>query len=261
MTSRTVTIAVLTFGPYPALARRCIDSIRRHCDPSLYRLVVGANAVCAETREYLEGLRSDGALDRLILSDDNLNKCPMMRRMVDGLNSEFLWWLDDDSYVESPGALPDRLRIARESPESHMMWGHVFFFDNENDFSYGTDVTGYVRRAPWYRGLEPPSRTPGGEGTGDGRWFFPTGGCWFIRSSAIRALDWPDPALVKRNDDVFLAEAIRQQGWEFRDIGPCGVAINTEPRRGIGEDRATMERQMAERMGTGGESIRSMLAP
>jgi hypothetical protein len=231
-----VTIAVLTYGDHPELARRCLESIRRHCDRDLYRLVVGANAVCAETRSYLTRLRSEGAIDRLLLSETNLNKCPMMRRMVEDLDSEFLWWFDDDSFVVSPDALPERLRRVGEAPATTVMWGHVFYFSDENDFNLGTDVSGYVRRAPWYRGKDRG---------GDGRWFFPTGGCWFIRSTAIRALDWPDRGLIKRNDDVLLAEAIRQQGWEFRDIGPCGTAINTEPRRGEGEDRETMERQMA----------------
>jgi len=236
MTAPSVTIAVLAYGEYPALARRCIESILRHCERDRYRLVVGANAVGAGTRSYLERLRERGAIDRLLVSPDNLNKCPMMRRMFVGLDTEFLWWFDDDSFIETSRALPDRLRLAREAPASEVLWGHVFYFGDERDFSLGTDVAGYVRRAPWYRGR---SRD------GDGRWFFPTGGCWFMRSSAIRALDWPDPGLLKRNDDVLLAEAVRQQGWGFRDIGPCGTAINTEPRRGGGEDRETMERQMA----------------
>jgi hypothetical protein len=252
---RPVTICVLTYGDHPALAKRAIESIRFHCARSLYRLVVGANAVCPETREYLERLRDEGAIDRLVASDTNLNKCPMMRRMFQGLDGEFVWWFDDDSYVTGPEALPERLRIARSSPEQHVLWGHVFFFGSENDFNYGTDVRGYVRRAPWYRGQEPPSWERGGKGetdfqgrgTGDGRWFFVTGGCWFMRTRAVRALDWPDPGLIKRNDDVFLCEAVRQQGWEFHDIGPCGAAINTEPRRGGGEDQATMERQMSTR--------------
>jgi hypothetical protein len=253
MDPRPVTICVLTYGDYLTLARRTLESIRFHCARSAYRLVVGANAVCRETRDYLRGLRAEGAIDRLILSPTNLNKAPMMRRMFQDLDSEFVWWFDDDSYVTSPDALPDRLRRAREAPGHHVLWGHVFFFGGEGDFSYGTNVRGFVRGAPWFRGLEPPSWEPGGKGvtdfegkgTGDGRWFFVTGGCWFMRTRALRDLDWPDPSLVKRNDDVFLGEAIRQQGWEFHDIGPAGVEINTEPRRGAGEDRATMVRQMA----------------
>ncbi len=250
-----VTICVLVYGHYPELARRTIASIRTHCGRDLYQLFVGANAVGPETLDFLHQLLSEGAIDRLIHSESNLNKCPMMGKMFETIQTEFVWWFDDDSYILDPMALPERLRLAGSSQTHEVMWGHVFFFGNETDFSYGTDVVGYVKRAPWFRGKEPPSWAPGGkgefdftgEGTGDGRWFFPTGGCWFIRTHAIRALGWPDPGLIKRNDDVLLAEAIRQQGWEFRDIGPCGVAINTEPRRGEGEDRGTMERQMSER--------------
>lgn len=243
MTLRPVTIGVLTYGDYPRLARRAIESIRLHCARSLYGLVVGANAPGAETADYLRRLEAEGAIDRLIVSPENINKCPMMRRMFEGVETEFLWWFDDDSHVTGPEALPERLALARAAPPSTVLWGHVFFFGHEDDFSYGTDVTGYVRRAPWFRGKEPPG--PGPDGKGDGRWFFATGGCWLVRTSALRSLDWPDPGLVKRNDDVFLGEAIRQQGWEMRDIGPLAVAINTEPRRGEGEDKATMERQMS----------------
>lgn len=255
METPPVTIGVLTYGDYPDLARRTIESIRFHCARSAYRLVVGANAVGRRTREYLRGLEAEGAIDRLIVSPKNLNKCPMMRRMFEDVPSEFVWWFDDDSYVTSPDALPERLRLAREAPSTRVMWGHVFFFGSEADFSYGTDVVGFVKRAPWYRGKEPPSWAPGGRGvvdfegrgTGDGRWFFATGGCWFLRTRALRELDWPDPSLVKRNDDVFLGEAIRQQGWEVQDIGECGVRINTEERRGTGEDRKTMEAQISGR--------------
>jgi len=247
-----LTVCVLTYGPYAALARRAIDSIRRHFDRSSYRLVVGANAPGEETWRYLVGLSGEGAIDRLHLSAENLNKCPMMRRMFADIDTDYIWWFDDDSYVKDATALPAWLGKAQASPADVAAWGHVWFFGNVNDFNYGTDVVGFIRRASWYRGQEPPSWEPGGrgdwnfegKGTGDGRWFFATGGCWMIRTSAVRALDWPDPGLVKRNDDVFLAEAIRQRGWRTMDVGSPGVAINTEPRRGVGEDPATMERQM-----------------
>lgn len=231
MSRAEITIGVLTFGDYPQLARRAIDSIRTHCERSAYRLVVGANAVCDETRAYLETLERSGAIDRLIVSEENITKLPMMRLMLEDVSTEFFWWFDDDSYVASPDALPDRLRIARSAPDTHVMWGHKFFFSHEHDFSCGVDVSGYVRRAPWFRGIDPPSWNHGG----DGRWFFITGGCWVIRTQALRAIGWPDLGLVKRHDDVLLGEAIRQHGWETIDIGPCGTAINTEPRRGAAD--------------------------
>jgi GT2 family glycosyltransferase len=97
----------------------------------------------------------------------------------------------------------------------------------------------FVRSAPWYRGLPPPSWRAGGKGEfnfaglgqGDGRWLFILGGCWLIRTSALRQLDWPDPRLVRLGDDVFLGEAIRQQNWTLGNLGTPHVALNTEPRR------------------------------
>jgi GT2 family glycosyltransferase len=88
--------------------------------------------------------------------------------------------------------------------------------------------------------LTPPYWRPGGKGefnfegrgTGDGRWFFIPGGCWLMRTAALRELDWPDRRIIKMGNDVFLGEAIRQQGWELENIGSPGVAINTEARRG-----------------------------
>src|SRR5438876_7139952 len=63
-----VTIGVLTFGDYPRLARRCLDSILRCCAGEPYRLVVGANAVGAETSRYLSRLARAGEVDRLCAS-------------------------------------------------------------------------------------------------------------------------------------------------------------------------------------------------
>jgi hypothetical protein len=100
--------------------------------------------------------------------------------------------------------------------------------------------------------MPPPSWEPGGRGvtefegrrSGDGRWFFVTGGCWFIRTGAVRAMDWPDPRLVKAADDVLMGEAIRQQGWAMDDIGALGVAISGADRRGGGEGCDDLDRMM-----------------
>jgi GT2 family glycosyltransferase len=235
-----ITICVLNYGDYPRLARRVIDSILTFCPRSEYELVVGANAVGQETRDYLNRLKFAGALDHLIDSPINLNKCPMMRRMFEKAGTEFIWWFDDDSRVTSPDALNQWLRAADAVPDSTVMWGQLRRCEATQSFIDFDDVVGFVRGATWYGGLPPPSWWPGGKGEfnfenrncGDGRWDFITGGCWLARASALRALDWPDRRLVKLGDDVLLGEAIRQQGWELGDIGTPGVAINTEDRRG-----------------------------
>ena len=227
-----VTICVLAFGDYPNLISRCLNSIRDNCERSQYRLIVGMNAVCKETEQLLESWLASGDIDFLCSAPRNINKCPMMRRMFERVNTEFIWWFDDDSYITAKDALPRLIDIVKGAPSGDVMWGRQYFFGNERDFGGGADIETFIKTASWYQNMPPPSWKPGGKGesnfkgrgTGDGRWFFLTGGSWVIRTATIRALDWPDRRLMKRADDVFLAEAIRQQKWKMREI-PFGVAI------------------------------------
>ena len=247
-TRPSVTVCLLTYGNYLALARRAIESIRANCERRRYRLVVGANAVGAETRAYLEQLHAEGALDRLIISDENLNKCPMMRRMFEAIETEYIWWFDDDSHIIEPAALGRWLGHATAAPPSTVMWGSLCLCNRAGEFTDLQRPADFVRAASWYRGLPPPAWRPGGkgefnfrdQGSGDGRWFFIVGGCWLIRTRAVRELDWPDARLVKLGDDVFLGEAIRQQGWTMENIGCPGVAINTIARRGDAGSNANL---------------------
>jgi len=235
-----VTICVLAYGDYPKLARRSIESIRARCPRTAYCLVVGANAVGTETLDYLKRLEQKGEIDRLIVSSVNVNKCPLMRQMFQGIETEFIWWFDDDSFILKEGALSTWLELAANAPASTVNWGEIAWCGTPAAFTDVEDAVGFVRTAKWYRGLSPPSWRVGGKGeldfggcgTGDGRWIFILGGCWLIRTSAVRILDWPDKRLIKLGDDVFLGEAIRQQGWHLAHIENPGVAVNTEPRRG-----------------------------
>jgi hypothetical protein len=235
---KPVTICVLTHGDHAPLVKRALNSIIEHTERAQYTLVAGANAVADPTREYLEELRTAGHVDTLVMSEFNLGKCPMMRRMFEHVQSEFVWWFDDDSYVTEPGALETRLRIARSAHPRVVMWGERYLCNATCTFFHGDPVP-FVRSAPWYRGLTPPFWEPGGkgefdfngEGTGNGQWVFLTGGGWFARFAALRAMDWPDPRISTFGEDVLTGEAIRQQGWEIQHIGQAGVELSAAERR------------------------------
>ena len=85
--SPDVTLCVLTFGDYFPLIRRAIDSIRQHCPRPGYRLVIGANAVVPQTLKHLRSLQDEGAIDDLVVSETNLSKCPMLRRLLAGVRT------------------------------------------------------------------------------------------------------------------------------------------------------------------------------
>lgn len=239
----SVTICVLTFGDHPELAHRALASIRSYCPRSEYRLIVGANAVGDKTLKLLAARRETGEIDDVIVSPSNLGKSAMMQKMFAAVETEFIWWFDDDSYIIERTTFSRWLQAGQSSPASMVLWGalhsceHPFFFTD----GAGADAVEFVRKAAWYRGLPPPSWRPGGKGEfnlwgrglGDGRWLFVSGGCFMIRTSAVRAMPWPDPRLFVVAEDIFLGEAVRQQGWSFGNIDPLGVAINTRPSRGI----------------------------
>ncbi|MEP6670853.1 MAG: glycosyltransferase [Chthoniobacter sp.] len=255
MNPASVSICVLTYGDFPDLARRCIESILKHCPRSDYRLLVGANAPNERTKEYLEALEAEGTIDTLICSAENINKCPMMRRLFEQVETEYIWWFDDDSWIDDPNAFALWLGVARAASPETMIWGRKYFVSHEHEFSYGRDPVEWVRRASWFSGRQPPSWQPGGKDvtdycgreSGDGRWFFVTGGCWLIKTEAVRALDWPDRRLLKAGDDVLLGEALRQKGWTVGEVvpglNPCGVAISDYSRRGEGEGPNPTQRQ------------------
>ncbi len=157
-----VTICVLTYGDYLRLAKRAVESIRQNCQRGDYRLVVGANAACGETLDYLEGLQKSGEIDRLIVSPANLGKCPMMRRILAGIRNEFIWWFDDDSYIREPTALGQWLEFASAAPESTVIWGQSAHCDNHPSFTRLDDVLGFVRsQTTMFSWAKPYARTAG----------------------------------------------------------------------------------------------------
>jgi GT2 family glycosyltransferase len=160
------------------------------------------------------------------------------------IHTDFIWWFDDDSYIIDRGAFEHWLAVAQAAPPNTVMWGQIAWCDYAGAFAPNLpDAVAFVRSARWYRGLPPPSWKPGGkgtfdyrgQGTGDGRWIFLIGGSWLLRTSVVRALDWPDKRLLRNGEDVFLGEAIRQQGWNIAHLNNLGVSINTEKRRGTSD--------------------------
>lgn len=220
MTER-VSICVLLYGNHASLARQCLESIIKHCERDQYRLIVGCNACCDETLAFVGSLRE---IDRLIVSSENLNKCPMQRRMLADIDTEFVWWFDDDSRIESSDALPQRLQIADQSSPETVLWGPIFYWQDQAGFNFGIDVEPWIREQAWYSREPIPCDA-------SGKWVFVIGGSWLARTQVLRDLDWPPRSFLKPGDDALFCEAIRQSGLTFEGIGECGVSFQLADRR------------------------------
>ena len=216
-----VTVCVLLYGNYPELARQVIHSIVSNCDKRSYKLIVGCNACCRETLDFINSVEQ---IDETIISEENLNKCPMQRQMFKLVDTEFVWWFDDDSQIIENDALDRRLALADAAPQTTVLWGPLFYWNDQGQFNFGIDVSPWIRSQAWYS-REPIPCDP------SGKWVFIIGGCWFARTSILQHLNWPPESFVKPGDDAIFCEAMRQSGHAFESIGECGVQFQSHERR------------------------------
>jgi len=217
-----VTICVLCYGPYEALARRCLEALDRHTTPSLFRLRIGLNATCDATRSLVSEVLTRKPETVVHESDVNLFKVPMMHRLLNLPPIETGWviWFDDDSYVTRPDWLHSLAAKMEAFPEI-AMWGKAYSVEVSNS------TANFAREAGWYRGLP---LLPSDEQPDHYRFSFVEGGFWAIRTECLRVLKWPDLRLVHFHDDFMLGEALRQNDFRLGSFHH-GVSITNAPRR------------------------------
>lgn len=213
---KEVTVCILAYGDYPHLLARCLQSVILNCPREKVEVFVGFNAPSHATDVVAADYLAKGHIDRVFRSELNRNKCPAMRDMFAEVVTPFIWWFDDDSHIVEPSAFYRWMDAAYGLSPMCGAWGHVFYI-GESDY-----LKNQCRSAPWYRGVP-----------FEKNWWFPTGGCWMARADIVHGLGWPHVGLIKRQDDVLFGEALRQNGFSIRDIGPSGVKISDHDRRGV----------------------------
>ncbi|MGI9240923.1 MAG: glycosyltransferase family 2 protein [Verrucomicrobiales bacterium] len=225
-----VTVCVLFYGDHPDLAERFFSRLIRHTSVDLIRLRVGCNAVSEETRRVVASYCENHFPDAIVIdSDQNLFKCPMMRRLFhdDPLETRWIIWFDDDSFVFRD----DWLRSLALSIERHAevaMFGKKFYIHLEKAEQK------LIEAAPWFR--EIPLVCEETEwGSVAPRVDFISGGFWAMRTSVLAELDWPDPQLTQHAEDFILGAALRQHGKRILQ-SYSGVAVNEAERRGPPDD-------------------------
>ncbi len=232
-----VTICVLCYGPYVDLHKRCLDSIMNGTPLEHYKLRLGLNEVCQETKDYIYGQVQNALQDRLTVFDspENIMKYPMMRRMFFDqdrpIDTRWVVWFDDDSYVTAPDWLQRLSHAMADYEQTHVMFGKRYFWHLRGNQEQ------WIKQAEWYTGLPIKiDRQHGNRLKVD----FATGGWWAIPFEWLRKMNWPDPRIYHNGGDVMMGEALRQQGGDVKNY-EYGVAISKAKRRGYREQAAGTE--------------------
>lgn len=217
MDASRFTVMVLTYGNYPELFARCVDSIMR-CGvatiPSFdFRLAI--NEPGPATAATILRLRKQypAVAGHLYFSKNNSLKYPMMRRMVyDELLPlrEYTMWFDDDSFIRVPD--PSWWSRVASAMQQADMVGALY------RIGLYSSQEAWVKSQDWYAGkpLLPERRV-----------WFATGGWWTIRSDLLLRHNWPTPELRHRGGDVMLGELCHQQGYRLRNFTD-NVAVNAD---------------------------------
>ena len=208
-------VCILLYGDHPALAERCLKSIRDSANwPYIQDIRIGLNAVSTATRDVVHEIMRGAPVPRYLYEPEgsqNVLKYPLMRRMFfDDQRplSSYVMWFDDDSYIREKDR--DWWVLVHTHAKQFPLVGSAWFLRA----GFRPRQHAGIKAQPWYRG-KPIPHNPS----------FATGGWWTLWSSVIEEWNYPFPELHGNGGDSILGEMIRQL-----DLGWCrfntGVAIN-----------------------------------
>lgn len=225
---KLLSVVIGCYGAFPEYSLRAVRSVLDNCEQrQAFDLHVGLSECCSETSTRLRELYDAGSIDTLIESRANINKDPMMRLLLERTETHYMLWMDDDSHV-----LPswDRIIMSFVS-ERHPfdVAGHVFYSDRSEEYKR------FLQQRPWWKGEEHYL-----EGSHRDRVWFATGGLFIASTAFLREVNFPDRAMVKRQDDLLLGDCLSQNRGRLVDFSNSTeimsrIRISDGSRRGTGE--------------------------
>jgi len=231
---KRVTICVLLYGDHFKLAKKCINSIVKILPKELYELRVGMNECCEDTIKHIKKL-SPKYVDRIYEEDKNIDKYPLMTKMFKDIDTEFIWWFDDDCFIKDELAIIKRLKAMDSNKDKKtVVLGHTFFFGRTKNWkTFRPSVNEWCKKQVWYEGKKEPSGkneyTEGYCDDDNRKFWFPTGYSWFARTDFIKEIEYPKG--ISGAGDVAMSFAIRQKGYRFQGIGGCHMGLMEVPSR------------------------------
>jgi len=222
-----VTLCILGYGDHFPLLKRCLDGVLRTTAKEQVEIRVGGNALCRDSINYLELLQLRGDVDHLLLSDANLYKYPVMRRMFrePPLQTDWLVWLDDDAEIVDSNWLDLMLEAAITGWPAGARWVGPLY-------RYGVSQRwkDWCEASDWYKAKKRPWPA-------DGNVIFCSGGLWLAHVPTLMSMDIPDARLENNKGDVTIGLQMYQAGAAAVNFAPRPekrhVRWSNSPRRGV----------------------------
>lgn len=207
-------VLVCCYGNYHDIAKRCLDSVVDLSSQSL-NIHVGLNECGINTKNYCRNLLDNSKITTLIDSRINLNKDPMMRKLIDCVNSEYFLWLDDDSYITEKDW---DLKIGDHISNNDFDISGFPHISNRLNWPYNDPpYYNYLKERPWFNNVIQENEES---------CVFPVGGCWIANAEYLRKYNFPDRGMFERwhqhRDDMLMGDMMKETnakwstlfGWE-----------------------------------------------
>ena len=203
-------VCTVTYGDYPDLISQTLGSIKEHFHAHIKDIRVGLNAVSDDTLKYVLDwagtLRHCPVYIYQEVNNANVGKYPLMRRMFTEepaavTESEFIMWLDDDSYFD--GVTDEWWNEVYGLLREHTVVGLVHYIRARGNQHIG------IAEQPWYSGQQVQRGH---------KFQFATGAWWAAKSSFLAEWDYPFLDVYHNGGDSILGELCRQQGASIHDF-------------------------------------------
>ena len=129
---KKVTVAILNYIPFQSgfyanmldVLKTCLGSIWANTDVD-YDLLIFDNGSCAEVKDYLVEMQTQGKIQYLILSEKNIGKGGAWNIILSGAPGEIIAYADNDVYFY-PGWLSRSIEVLETFPNVGMVTARPF---------------------------------------------------------------------------------------------------------------------------------------
>lgn len=222
-------VLMCCYGDYPNISNNSIDMILNNKNTN-FKIHIALNACGEATKKHFRELFDSGKIHTLLEFNDNINKDPAMRKLIDSCTSEYFLWLDDDTYPIKNGW---DIEIEKSITQSEYDVGGFTHVSSRNGYS---GYKKFLETRKWFKGWDEYKKF-NDQNLNNDNIPFPIGFLWVGRVDYFIDNNFPDRDMIKKCDDMLLGEMIYQTQATFKHLGDIWAYFekNKAERRGVGE--------------------------